>query len=123
MLRCNLTDTIHQARWFIKNKQCFNIVPGSSKKHFHHKVIKYPFTQVPVFSFFKLAPLISIKRKIVIRNMFRARNKLYALAPKWVNFNHIFMLGLLIRNPLPTTKFPFANSRTVATFLGTAKYL
>lgn len=96
---------------------------GNGNKQFQHFCVKLPHTQVPLFTFFKLAPIIAIECKKHIRNRLLARNKLHGIAPQWVNFNYTFMAGLLLRNIPLNTRYLFGNLKTVGIFLGAARYL
>lgn len=86
-----------------------------------HKVILRPYTQIPLFAFLKLSPVLALKRKINMYHALRSRNKLFSLAPKWLYVNYNLMIGLLIDNP-SIIRYSFVDSKTLATFMGAARY-
>lgn len=86
--RANFVDTIKEARIFIKRKQLCYLIPKKHKRIFiNQQVIFKPYTQIPLFSFFKLSPFLNYKRKLVLFHALKSKNKLYGQAPKWIFFD------------------------------------
>lgn len=84
------------------------------------KSIKKPYTQIPLFCFLKMDPILTLKRKIRMHQLLLAR-KLFGLAPDWLYVNHNLMLALLIKNPT-MVRYTFVDATTLATFMGSARY-
>nr|ADZ99058.1 ribosomal protein S4 [Physarum polycephalum] len=121
--RANFVDNINQARLFLKTKQLSYLVPKHRKKNSFvtQKIILKPYTQIPIFTFFKLSPLLAFKRKKTLYHALRSRNKLIANAPKWLYVNYKLMIALFIRNARDI-KYYFPYSKKITSFLGAAKY-
>jgi hypothetical protein len=121
--RANLVDDIKEARHFIQFKQFSYLIPKYKKtdSFVSHKVIIRPYTQIPLFAFLKLNPLLAFKRKIKLYHALRSRNKLITLAPKWLYVNYNLMIVLLIDNPIKV-RYSFVDSKTLEAFLGAARY-
>jgi ribosomal protein S4 len=121
--RANFVDTVRQARLFIKKKQLFYLIPNHKKKNAFvtQKIIAKPYTQIPLFAFFKPSPLLAYKRKQTLHHALKSRNKFFAIAPKWILFDYKLMLALLIKNPI-NVKYHFPYSKTVTSFVGAARY-
>jgi len=121
--RSNFVDNVHQARLFMKNKHLSYLIPKHNKKNSFvtEKTILKPYTQIPVFTFFKLSPFLAFKRKKTLYHALRSRNKLIGTAPEWIYVNYKLMISLLIRNADNVTyHFPYA--KNISSFLGAAKY-
>ena len=120
--RANLSDNIKEARYLIKTKQCFLLLPKSNNRKFiTAKLIIKPYTQIPLFSFLGLTPQTALKRKLLMLHALRAHNKLLCLAPKWLYINYNLMLAILIHNPF-RIRYPFVSSEELATFMGASRY-
>jgi len=116
-------ENIREARMFMKYKQLSFLLPKYKKtqKFVTHQVIGRPYTQIPLFSFLKLSPFLALKRKMLLYHALRSHNKLFSLAPKWIYINHNLMLALLINNP-NIVRYSFVDSKTLSTFIGSARY-
>lgn len=123
LYRANFAQDIRKARLLIKYKHFHYLIPKQKKIKIFitHKLVTRPYTQIPIFSFFKLTPTLAAKRKTLLHHMLRSGNKLFSLNPKWLYVNYNLMVALLIKNPI-IVRYTFVNSKSLATFIGAARY-
>jgi len=124
-LRANFVDSILQARHYIKYKQLAYLNSHHKKKNafISQKTILKPYTQIPIFTFFKLSPFLAFKRKTVLYHALRSRNKFISLPPKWLLVNYRLLIALIIRR-INNIKYTYPASKTSNHFSGiVARYL
>jgi ribosomal protein S4 len=124
-LRANFVDSILQARQFIKHKQLAYLNSYQKKKNafISQKTILKPYTQIPIFTFFKLSPFLAFKRKTVLYHALLSRNKFISLPPKWLLVNYRLLIALTIRIA-NNIKYIYPSAKTSSHFSGIiAKYL
>jgi hypothetical protein len=121
--RSHFAETIRQARLFIKRKQLFSLIPNHTKKSqfVSQKIIPKPYTQIPLFTFFKSSPILAYKSKQSVLHALKSGNKLFCIAPNWIFFDYKLMVAILIKNPI-NVKYHFPYSKNINTFRGAFRY-